>query len=330
MDLWSERKLTKILQSKSNVDIAFSAGDKIKVFVHISKHKHSKWTSLLTVLSFDTESWTVTVPSAKNKTMKAAIENVRTAAQNEEFGMMVRQAKDELNDVLQFVLSNISLKRTRETINDGHNSFWHESGIPLRPDDSHERWNKLNVGDNISVYCPLMNSFYNGRVHQINNDKHVVHYEDGGMKRLNLDNENWMFCAASFSARNKIESARNHELNKLFNYFGNRSFMRFGAQAFPRYLFAASYGDEIHFFKKTVKETRIQDPLYDGKTIHSHVLCKIKVSNNMSLNIKARIAPHGNKNFKNNEFRSDCTMCSAPESGILCLLHLCTDEDSQK
>lgn len=62
MILLSKRKLTKFLQSMSNTDTVVSTGNMVEIYVHGGTSKRGKWTSIRTVLSFHTKSWTVTVP----------------------------------------------------------------------------------------------------------------------------------------------------------------------------------------------------------------------------------------------------------------------------
>lgn len=78
-----------------------------------------------------------------------------------------------------------------------------------------------------------MNPFYNGSNNETNEDKKVVYFKDGDVETLNPGNEKWEFCTTNYSFCSSLESTCNHDLNKLFDYFGNRSFMNFVAQAFP-------------------------------------------------------------------------------------------------
>lgn len=79
MSMLSKWKLTRILQSKSNVESTVSAIDIVEGYVHNSKHKRGKWTSSCTVFSFEPRSWTFTVLSTNGKTMKPAIDVVQIA-----------------------------------------------------------------------------------------------------------------------------------------------------------------------------------------------------------------------------------------------------------
>lgn len=52
----------------------------------------------------------------------------------------------------------------------------------------------------------------------------------------------------------------------------------------------------------------------NANVISSHVIYTLKVNEDKSLSIRARIAPHGNEDSLRHELKSDCSMCSP--SGI--------------
>lgn len=131
-----------------------------------------------------------------------------------------------------------------------------------------------------------------------------------------------MFYAVILSAYSSIESTRNCDLDRLFDHFGNRSFMITETQTIPQFLFAAAYG--------TVKDIRFQVLPSDRNTVNSYVLYKTKVNDNRSQKLKACIAPHGSKiTWKtNSELIVRCVL--HPEFGIKCLLLLDTAGGSKK
>lgn len=191
------------------------------------------------------------------------------------------------------------------------------SYVPFEPDYSAEPCQKPNVGDNISGYWPLMNSSYNGRVHQISGDKYVVHYDEGGVGTLILDNENWKYCAVIFPRSSEWKSTHLHDLKTFLDYFGNRPFMKFEERTFSQYLFQIAYKNEENSFKKIVMEIPIQDVPDDANKINSHVLYKVNVNNDMSVKLKARIACHGNKELLKDTLRTDVSMCPPVELRII-------------
>lgn len=63
-------------------------------------------------------------------------------------------------------------------------------------------------------------------------------------------------------------------------------------------------------FKKSVCFIKIDDVPKNANIISSHVIYKIKISDDASLKLKARIAPHGNEDSFKFDLKSDCAMCS--------------------
>lgn len=97
-ELHAKRKLTRILQSKSVADSKFTIGELVEVFIKGPRKKRGKWSSPRTVLEYDPSSWTVTVPSSKGRTMKAAIEDIPYAVPADSLSDFVRRANDELDE----------------------------------------------------------------------------------------------------------------------------------------------------------------------------------------------------------------------------------------
>lgn len=79
-------------------------------------------------------------------------------------------------------------RHSQEYTADDTDSTQNEPGIPFEPDYSTELRRKPNVGDSLSVYWPLMNSFYDDSILMINEDKHVVHSKGVDLETLSLDN----------------------------------------------------------------------------------------------------------------------------------------------
>lgn len=96
--------------------------------------------------------------------MNAAVEDVRFAVEDQDFALMVRDANDKLDDDIQFSLSNFSCEslQTSNTVNDS--SLKHMPCIQFEPSYFAEPCRKPTVGDKISVYWSLMDSFYDGHV----------------------------------------------------------------------------------------------------------------------------------------------------------------------
>lgn len=82
-------------------------------------------------------------------------------------------------------------------------------------------------------------------------------------------------------------------LQEMLNYFGNKAFMGHQAQGFPQFALVNAYNAEETIFKKTVKPVHISEIPPDANIISSHVIYKVKMNDDKSLKLKAKIAPHG-------------------------------------
>lgn len=106
------------------------------------------------------------------------------------------------------------------------------------------------------------------------------------------------------------ESNEQSELAKLLSHFGVRPFLRHEAQGFDQEVLYNAYTEEERSFKKTVEcVPRLQIPS-NANIITIHVLYKVKVIDDDTFKLKARIAPHGNKDLLKNVLTSDCCVCS--------------------
>lgn len=346
--LEAKRKLTKILRTKSTHDTIISAGDLVEIFIKIGKQKRGKWSSPRTVLNFDPESWTVTVPSSNGRTMKAAVEDVRLAVSEESFASLVREGNDRLDNSIEEMLDEIQINCVQERSNSEENSSseinndiyeYSDSMINFESHSNKECQHPSNfaesdspifpaVGDSIKVFWPLDNQYYNGTVANISdNNVFTISYDDGEVEELpDMSKENWRFSSSAMlhamSATNLVVSNEGEILNQLLEYFGNKPFLRYRAQGFPTFPLLNAYNSGEEDFKKTVKTVPIDEVPKDANVISSHVIYKVKVNDDKSLKLKARIAPHGNEDSIKNELRSDCAMC--PPLGVRIILSIAT------
>lgn len=78
--LAAKRSLARIICSKTSFDPPIYPGDLVEFFYIKRDHgKRGKWSLPRTVLTFNPFSWTITVKSGNERTMDAAIEEVRPA-----------------------------------------------------------------------------------------------------------------------------------------------------------------------------------------------------------------------------------------------------------
>ena len=100
------------------------------------------------------------------------------------------------------------------------------------------------------------------------------------------------------------------DFQSMFNHFGNRPFLMSQAQGFPQACIINAYKREEESFKHTVRVVTRDTVPSNANVISSHVIYKIKLNDDNSLKLKARIAPHGNQDSMKTDLRSDCCMCS--------------------
>lgn len=70
------------------------------------------------------------------------------------------------------------------------------------------------------------------------------------------------------------------------------------------------YEGEEHKYIVTVKRVQRRQLPRDANIVSSHVVYKIKVEDDDSLRLKARIAPHGNEDSDTKNPRLDCCTCA--------------------
>lgn len=92
--------------------------------------------------------------------------------------------------------------------------------------------------------------------------------------------------------------------------------MLHNSQGFPTFAVHNAYEGEESSFKGTAKSIALHDVPQDAKVISSHTIYKVKVGEDRSLELKPRMAPHGNKDNLLGGLRS-CAMCSLVGTRLL-------------
>lgn len=193
------------------------------------------------------------------------------------------------------------------------------TNIPHQKNNANHTSTQPEVGDKIEIYWPLDNAFYPGSVVGKQDNHKTVVYDDGGIEKLDFTNETWRFestavLSAYSSSSFKVQSVMQDVLNDMLNYFGDKLFLRHQAQAFPQFRLRSAYELEEADFKKMIKLHPIADLPNHANLISSHVIYKLKVNDDSSLKLKARIAPHRNEDSAKDLLRSKCSMC--PPAGF--------------
>lgn len=95
----ANRKLTRIFHSKPNVHISFPPAELVELYVCQPHAKREKLSTPFTVLSFSSDTWTVTLPSPHGRTMQAVAEAIRCALPPDSFAVLDCKANDELDEL---------------------------------------------------------------------------------------------------------------------------------------------------------------------------------------------------------------------------------------
>lgn len=262
--------------------------------------------------------------------MKAAVEDIRLAVNEESFASLVREGNDHLDSSIEEMLDENIFCDDKNTSDAMDNSSKINEGEDEAPSNFGENDNAVlpDVGDSIEVFWPIDNQYYIGTVAEISDENvYTVHYDDSDIEHLpDMSKENWRFSSSAMlqamSASTSVTSTEEETLNKMLDHFGNKPFLRYRAQGFPSFPLLNAYKAEEDEFKKTVKKVPIEDVPKNANVISSHVIYKVKVKDDKSLKLKARIAPHGNENSLKNELKSDFAMC--PPLGIRIILSIAT------
>ena len=156
--------------------------------------------------------------------------------------------------------------------------------------------------------------YYTGEVKEVLQDgRHVIEYDESDKETLNLDNENWKFLHSLES--NAIEllatlpSNEQEILSEMMDVLGQKPFLFHHAQGFDQSVMLKAYQLEQEKYFKHVKPVPRKKALPNANRISSHVVYRIKVEDDQSLKLKARIAPHGNEDSEIEFLKSDCAMC---------------------
>jgi len=334
-----KRKLTLIMRSKSVHDYPVSTGDIVQVFIKRQNEKRGSWSSPKPVLSFDHKSGSVVVPGRNGHKIKAALEDTRIAVVENELAMKVQEAIDDLQSSLDISIDD-AIDSSDGEANLGPSQYTKEAfGNNDEPGnfDMEDSCGMVlpQVGDSIEVFWPIDDQYYPGTVASFNDatGKFAINYNDGEKENLRLQDETWRFSVddtpiPGVIASNEIEltpgqdlkSVERQAVGEYFKCFGNKEFMLYQAQALPPFITQNAYDKEENAFLKTVRPVHVSEIPERANIITSHVLYKVKNCDDGTQIMKARIAPHGNKDCDKDGLKTDSTSC--PPIGIRSLISI--------
>lgn len=312
-NIQSRRKLALILRSKAVKEIPLSIGDSIEVYRKIDKQKRGSWIPK-TIMKLDHQSRTIVVPGKKGKTITVSIEDVRLPIEDHEFSRIVSDGLDKMDGDIEEIMDNIQFSKCE--VESGH------LDKQVTPESSHtneqymceENQNEYDgdfsmigqtstpiVGDEILVYWPDDDTYYPGTVHSIDDDQHTIHYDDGDIEKLSMENEIWMYqnhesnaagngsaAVTGNSSSLQVVSTEDEVLQELVAFFGNKAFLKHQSQGFQQFPMLNAYEKEEEQFLKTVDVIPIQDFKKKLTIINSHVIYKVKKDDEEKLKLKSQ------------------------------------------
>ena len=343
--LKARRKMALILKSKATKDVSFSVGDMVEVYSNTGMNKKGKWSTPKIVLLVDKQSGNITVPGKNGRRAIVAAEDARLALPDDSLASAVQRAIDEVDDVIDYAadaqaeavstappltvlthedadFSGSNAESTRVVNDDAANvPDLNNDVLPADDEVLPNLQTDIHLGDRLRVYWPMDDKYYPGQINTIYNNGEVdVLYDDGDVERLNLDNEAWEFTGESYfmpassAELMEVTDKEPEVLREMMNHFGNKAFLLHQAQGFEQFPLVTSYNREEESFVKTVKIVSRDEVPPQANVIGSHVLYKLKLNDDGSLKLKARIAPHGNEDDLKDLLASDCSTC--PPTGL--------------
>lgn len=196
-------------------------------------------------------------------------------------------------------------------------------------DDSNEQDSQMpDLGDQVDIYWSEDDEYYSGVVTEVDETGHTIVYDDGDVEIVDFSGEQWRFTGSqdgvlesnTVSGLTTLSRNEQEALGAMFKYFGNKPFMRHEAQGFSQAAIMSAYQREEDVFLENVKIVRRTTIPTDANIISSHTLYKLKVNDDSSLKLKARIAPHGNEDSLKTVLRNDCCMCAPMGIRIVLML----------
>lgn len=129
--------------------------------------------------------------------------------------------------------------------------------------------------------------------------------------------ETWQYASsanlcAMYIDSLSLESELKASLKDMFDHFGNHFFLKYQAQGFQRFCLKLAYDVEETHFKKRVQTNSLSDVVPHANIISSDVIYKIKMNDDLSIKLKARITPRGKEDSTKEMLRSDCSICLSP------------------
>ena len=321
--LLAKRKLTKMLRSKTFDEPPISIGDMVEIYIKKQNEKRSKWSGPKPVLKFDPVSGTVTVPGQNGRQVCAAIEDVRISVANSKLSRKIQVSLDMMDKLLEEEIGAIETEVDEEEQNSNTTALIDATDMDIADEGPFETDTDLKVGAAIEVYWPLEEEFFPGTVSAYDafNKIHTVSYNDGDVEELDMSKEDWRYTSTALEANNievspcsELSRTEKESVEMFYKVFEHKEFSLTAAQGLPSHTTENAYKKEENKFMRTVRLVPTSQVPKDANIITSHVIYKVKSSDEGDYYLKARIAPHGNKDRERTGLKTDSATC--PPVGI--------------
>lgn len=171
----------------------------------------------------------------------------------------------------------------------------------------------------MSIYWPIDNQYYDGRIISAENNVQLnIQYNDGDVESIDLNNEDWKLykslaenssMVTNSATELQVDFSTSEVLSSMVEEFVNKPFLKHQSQNFEQFLLIKSYKEDEESFLMTVKVIPRNNVTYKSNLISIHTLYKVKKNDDGSLKLKARIAPHGNEDNLKDVLNKDFSTC---------------------
>ncbi len=182
----------------------------------------------------------------------------------------------------------------------------------------------IQVGNRVEVYWSGDEECYPGTVDSYDPEsgKYEINYDDGDKESLDLDKHTWRLISDNQSGLTEVSAVHKEALETYFKTFGQKEFLLHHAEGLLSHPIWNAYHDEEINFMKIFRSVSIDKVPNSSNVITSHVIYKVKANDDGTLKMKARIAPHGNKDKDRDLLKTDSVQC--PPTGISILISIAT------
>lgn len=158
------------------------------------------------------------------------------------------------------------------------------------------------MGKRIQVYWPIDDKYYPYVIVKIDdNGKHHIQYDYDDKKIINRDEERWEHDLPSVLRNNtsiltSLASTESDVTNLMFYELGSRPYLINHVSVFEQFPLVNPDEFEKSSLLKHLRRVSRNDVLDNANISNSHKIFKIKTNDDVSLAMKARIAPEANEN----------------------------------